>query len=175
MSRDVKNMPRGEYSYSIKGNTAVKPLKSRTIRKTKITKEQIRKNKNNRKKLFKKLKKNDRKYMLTLVIAILGLGCFTIAGDGKAYKMQKEVINLENQISRTNEENEALRVKILKYSSLSNIEGSASNSLGMHIPNGNDVIKIDFSDNYFKDVVNNNQTIKKKNRSFLSFLEGIIK
>ncbi|WP_322020498.1 hypothetical protein [Clostridium butyricum] len=38
MSRDVKKMPRGQYSYGIKGNTAVKPLKRTTIRKPKKVK-----------------------------------------------------------------------------------------------------------------------------------------
>ena len=61
MSRDVKKMPRGQYSYGIKGNTAVKPLKRTTIRKPKKSEEQIRKNKNNRKKLFKKQKQNEAK------------------------------------------------------------------------------------------------------------------
>ncbi|WP_322020497.1 hypothetical protein [Clostridium butyricum] len=113
--------------------------------------------------------------MLTVVMVILGLGCVTVAGDSKIYKMQKSVTTLENQISSTSEENEALRVKILKYSSLSNIEESASNGLGMHIPHGDDVVKIDFSNNYFKDVTSNNHTVKKSNNSFLSFLEGIFK
>lgn len=171
----MKKMPRGQYSYGIKGNTAVKPLKRTTIRKPKKSEEQIRKNNNNRKKLFKKQKQNDRKYMLTVVMVILGLGCVTVAGDSKIYKMQKSVTTLENQISSTVEENEALRVKILKYSSLSNIEESASNGLGMHIPHGDDVVKIDFSNNYFKDVTSNNHTVKKSNNSFLSFLEGIFK
>lgn len=175
MSRDVNKMPRGEYSYSVKGNTAVKPLKKTTIRKPKKSREQIRKEKKNKKNLFKKQRQSDRKYMLTVVMFILGLGCITIAGDSKVYKMQKTVTTLENEISSINEENEALRVKILKYSSLSNIEENAGSSLGMHIPHGEDVVKIDFSDNYFKDVTTNTTTVKKEDNDFLSFLEKIFK
>lgn len=144
-------MPQGEYSYGIKGNTAVKPLKKTTIRKPK-------KQNKNRKKikskayLSRKQKQSDRKYMLTVILTVLGLGCITIAGDGKVYKMQQTVSKLENQISTTEEENEALRVKILKYSALNNIEENASNSLGMHVAQGSDVVKIDFSNNYFQNI-----------------------
>ena len=175
MSRDVNKMPRGEYSYSVKGNTAVKPLKKTTIRKPKKSREQIRKEKKNKKNLFKKQRQSDRKYMLTVVMFILGLGCITIAGDSKVYKMQKTVTTLENEISSTKEENEALRVEILKYSSLNNIEENAGNTLGMHVPHGEDVVKIDFSNDYFKDVKVNSNTDQKDDNSFLGFLETIFK
>lgn len=160
-------MSQGEYSYGIKGNTAVKPLKKTTIRKPK-------KQNKNRKKikskayLSRKQKQSDRKYMLTVILTVLGLGCITIAGDGKVYKMQQTVSKLENQISTTEEENEALRVKILKYSALNNIEENASNSLGMHVAQGSDVVKIDFSDNYFKNI--EEHPVAKKEEGFWSNL-----
>ena len=167
-------MPQGEYSYGVRGNTAVKPLRKTTIRKPKKHNEIIRKNKNNKKKLFKKERQNDRKYMLTVVMFILGIGCVTIAGNSKIYNMQRAVTKLENEINNTNEENEALRVKILKYSSLNNIEESAENNLGMYVPHGEDVVKIDFSNDYFKDVDLNN-TVEKSENSFLVFLQNIFK
>lgn len=160
-------MPQGEYGYGIKGNTAIKPLKKTTVRKANKQSEN-RKNKINKNKLFKKQKQSDRKYMLTVIITILGLGCVTIAGDGKVYKMQQQVTNLENEISSTKEENEALRVKILKYSSLNNIEENASNTLGMHVAHGSDVVKIDFSNNYFENV-EESTSYKKEESSFWSY------
>lgn len=168
-------MPRGEYSYGVKGNTAVKPLKKTTIRKPKKHNEIIRKKKNDKRKLLKKQRQSDRKYMLSVVWIVLGLGCITIAGDGKVYKMQKTVTTLENEISSTKEENEALKVKILKYSSLNNIEENAGNTLGMHVPHGEDVVKIDFSDDYFKDVKINSNTVQKDENIFLGFLEKFFK
>ena len=168
-------MPRGEYSYGVKGNTAVKPLKKTTIRKPKKHNEITQKKKNDKKKLFKKQRQSDRKYMLTVVGIVLSLGCITIAGDSKVYKMQKTVTTLENEISSTKEENEALRVEILKYSSLNNIEENAGNTLGMHVPHGEDVVKIDFSNDYFKDVKVNSNTDQKDDNSFLGFLETIFK
>ncbi len=161
-------MPRGEYGYGIRGNTVVKPVKKTTIRKPKINEEQKRKKKDDRKRKFKNLEKqNDRKYMFTMVMVILGLGCITIAGDSKVYRIQKEVTALERQISSINEENEALRVKVLKYSSLGNIEENAGSTLGMYVPNSEDVVKIDFSENYFEDVtVDNDKENKNRNRIF---------
>lgn len=160
-------MPQGEYSYGVKGNNAVKPLKKTTIPKPKRQDKNV-KRKHKREELFRKEKQSDRKYMLTVIISILSLGCIIIAGDGKVYKMQQNVSRLEKQINATEEENEALRVKILKYSALNNIEENASNTLGMHVAQGTDVVKIDFSNNYFEDV--EEHSVPKKEESFWSHL-----
>lgn len=168
-------MPGGEYSYGIKGNTAVKPLKKTTIRKPKKNSQIRKRKKNHKKKLFREERQSDRKYMFTVILFVLGLGCITIAGDSKVYKLQKTVTALENQISNTKEENEALRVKILKYSSLDNIEENAGNSLGMYVPHSDDVVKIDFSDDYFKDVNVNNTAIQKEESGFIDFFAKFFK
>ena len=125
--------------------------------------------------MFRRERQSDRKYIFTVILFVLGLGCITIAGDGKVYKLQNNVTTLENQINSTKEENEALRVKILKYSSLDNIEENAGNSLGMYLPHSDDVVKIDFSDDYFKDVNVNNTTVQKKESSFRGFFEKVFK
>lgn len=168
-------MPGGEYSYGIKGNTAVKPLKKTTIRKPKKNSQIRKRKKNHKKKLFREERQSDRKYMFTVILFVLGLGCITIAGDSKVYKLQKTVTALENQISNTKEENEALRVKILKYSSLDNIEENAGNSLGMYVPHSDDVVKIDFSDDYFKDVNVNNTAVQREESSFIDFFTKFFK
>ncbi|WP_294392679.1 cell division protein FtsL [uncultured Clostridium sp.] len=168
-------MPRGEYSYGVKGNTAVKPLKKTTICKPKKNSQIRRQKKNDKKNMFRRERQSDRKYIFTVILFVLGLGCITIAGDGKVYKLQNNVTTLENQINSTKEENEALRVKILKYSSLDNIEENAGNSLGMYLPHSDDVVKIDFSDDYFKDVNVNNTTVQKKESSFRGFFEKVFK
>ncbi|WP_294156633.1 cell division protein FtsL [uncultured Clostridium sp.] len=168
-------MPRGEYSYGVKGNTAVKPLKKTTICKPKKNSQIRRQKKNDKKNMFRRERQSDRKYIFTVILFVLGLGCITIAGDGKVYKLQNNVTTLENQINSTKEENEALRVKILKYSSLDNIEENAGNSLGMYLPHSDDMVKIDFSDDYFKDVNVNNTTVQKKESSFRGFFEKVFK
>ena len=90
--------------------------------------------------------------MFLVVAAIFTLGSVTIAGDTKVYNMQRQVTQLNSSIKTMKEENEALKVKLLKYSSLSNIEGNASTKLGMYIPSSSDVVKIDFSENYFNNI-----------------------
>lgn len=47
------------------------------------------------------------------------------------YNMQKEVINLDSQIKVVNDENEALRVELLKVGTLDNIKSQAEERLGM--------------------------------------------
>ena len=73
---------------------------------------------------------------------------------------------MSSTIKNMKEENEALKVKILKYSSLSNIEGNASAKLGMYIPSTEDVVKIDFSENYFKDIDTVESTAKNGKNIF---------
>ena len=81
----MKEMPGGEYSYGIKGNTAVKPLKKTTIRKPKKNSQIRKRKKNHKKKLFREERQSDRKYMFTVILFVLGLGCITIAGDSGDY------------------------------------------------------------------------------------------
>ena len=78
------------------------------------------------------------------------MGVITISGDSKVYNMQRKVSDLSTQINQTQEDNEALKVKLLKFSSLSNIQEKAGTKLSMFIPNKEETVKIDFSQNYFK-------------------------
>ena len=49
--------------------------------------------------------------------------------------MQRKISDLNTQINQTQEENEALKVKLLKFSSLNNIQEKAGTKLSMFIPN----------------------------------------
>lgn len=93
--------------------------------------------------------KTDQRYIVFLLIIIVFLGCLTINRDSGVYVLQKDLVNIQNDISDLKEENEALKVKILQYSSLSNIEEKAGSTLKMQVPYGDDIDKMDFSDNYF--------------------------
>lgn len=53
--------------------------------------------------------------MFTVVVAIFTLGCITIAGDSNVYKMQSQTSTIESQIKQAQEENEALKVTLLKF------------------------------------------------------------
>ena len=92
--------------------------------------------------------------------------------------MQKQVRELNTEINQMQEENEALKVKILKFSSLSNIQESAEAKLAMVMPEKKDTIKVNFSDNYFKNVKEDNESEEnhKENKSgIISKLFGYAK
>lgn len=157
-------MQERQYGY-VRGNTAIAPERKQRTAKTNKRKNSILR-KHNKQKALAQSKKNDRKYMFVIVASIFTLGCMTIAGDTKVYNMQREVTKMSSTIKNMKEENEALKVKILKYSSLSNIEGNASAKLGMYIPSTEDVVKIDFSENYFKDIDTVESTAKNGKNIF---------
>jgi cell division protein FtsL len=167
MSWDVNKLAGREYDY-IKGSTVSAPERKSGVRKLdkKYKKIQRRKNINNRNTLLRNRRKNDRKYVLTMVVIIFGLGFVTISGDGKVYDMQRKISNLSTQINQTQEDNEALKVKLLKYSALSNIQGKAETKLSMFIPNKKETVRIDFSQNYFENLKSNNSSNNTKETLF---------
>lgn len=177
MSWDVNKLVEREYDY-IKGSTVSVPeRKSKVLKPNRKYKEiQRQKKLKNRNTLLKNRRKNDRKYMLTIAVVIFTFGCITISGDSKLYSMQKKVSDLGIQIRQTQEENEALKVRLLKYSSLSNIQENATTKLSMSIPNKEETVKIDFSQNYFKDLEPKNSTTNNnKEESLFSKMLSLIK
>lgn len=162
-----------EYDY-IKGSTATNPSRKSKVRKSDKEYKKLQRVKKNRNIQLKNKKRNDRKYILTIAIVIISFGCITIFGADRVYTMQKQVSDLNTQIKQTQEDNEALKVKLLKFSSLSNIQESAKTKLGMSMASKKDTVKVDFSDNYFEDVKLNDNTNKKQANLF-SKLMSLIK
>ena len=143
-------MGRTEYEY-IKGTAATK--KSRKIEPRRIpSKEKTRIRKKNLEKKLKQDKRNNRRYVVSFALTILFCGSMTILGDSRVYEMQKQVRDLDKQINDLKENNEALKVTILKFSSLENIEENARDSLSMVVPSKDDVIDIKDSENYFEQI-----------------------
>lgn len=176
MSWDVNKMARREYDY-IKGSTALAPERKKRVRKPDKKYKQIQRRKKLQSKniLLRNKRKSDRKYVLTVAMVIFSLGFITISGDSKVYNMQKQVTDLNTQIKQTEESNEALKVKLLKYSSLNNIEKNASNKLSMVIPKKDETTKIDLSQNYFKDLKSNVSDNNTKEANLFSKLLSLIK
>ncbi|WP_186005576.1 cell division protein FtsL [Clostridium sp. DL-VIII] len=177
MSWDVNKLARREYDY-IRGNTVLAPERKRKIvRKPDKKYKQIqRKRKIDSKILLeKKQRANDRKYLLTIAGIIVTLGFITISGDNKVYDIEKSLNTVNSQISQTEEENEALKVKILKYSSLNNVETNAESKLSMFVPSKNDTVKIDFSQDYFKDIKTKSSESNTKGEGLFSKIISFIK
>ncbi len=169
-------MARRQYDY-IKGNTALAPERKKRVQKPDRKYKQIQRRKKlqNKNILLRNKRKNDRKYVLSIAIVIFSLGFITISGDSKVYNMQKQVTDLNSQIKQTEEANEALKVKLLKYSSLNNIEKNASNKLSMVVPKKDETMKIDFSQNYFTDLKSNVSDNNTKETNLFSKLLSLIK
>jgi cell division protein FtsL len=176
MSWDVNKLAGREYDY-IKGSTVSAPERKSGVRKLDKKYKQIqrRKNINNRNTLLRNRRKNDRKYVLTMVAIIFGLGFVTISGDSKVYDMQSKISNLSTQINQTQEDNEALKVKLLKFSALSNIQEKAGTKLSMFIPNKKETVRIDFSQNYFENLKPNSSNNSTKETNLLSKIMNLIK
>lgn len=166
-------MARREYDY-IKGNTALAPERKRRVRKPDKKYKQIKRRKA-KEVLIKNRRKSDRKYMSTVAVVIFILGVATIAGDNKVYSMQNGVTNLNTQIKQAQEENEALKVELLKFSSLNNIEKKAEGDLSMYVPKKGEVVKIDFSQDYFSDLKSNDSAVNTKESNLFSKLKNLFK
>ena len=176
MSWDVNKLVGREYDY-IKGSTVSAPERKSGVRKLDKKYKQIqrRKNINNRNTLLMNRRKNDRKYVLTMVLVIFGLGFITISGDSKVYDTQRKISSLSTEINQMQEENEALKVKLLKFSALNNIQEKAGTKLSMFIPNKEETVKIDFSKNYFEDLKSNDSNNVNKETNFFSKIMNLIK
>lgn len=158
-----------EYDY-IKGSTAVNPSRKSTISKPKKSKQDLQKVKKNNSIKIKNEKKEVRRSTLIISILIVSLGLMTISGDAKVYNMQKNLGKMNSEISKAEETNEALKVKLLKFGSLQNIQETSEKQLSMVLPTKNDIVKIDFSENYFANLDTDTAPKVKENQNFLSKL-----
>ena len=122
-------------------SSAIKPqIKEQTIpsketydkKKKKIEQQRRKKQKD------KKIKKS----VYQIVLLILVVGGITISRDVKVYKTQQQLDSLNKEINSVITENEALKVQILKASSLDKIEETAKNKLKMILPTKENMIKL---------------------------------
>lgn len=165
-----------EYDY-IKGSTVSAPERKSNVRRPNKKYKQIQRRKQiqNKNIILRNRRKNDRKYVFTVAVVIFSLGLITITGDIKVYNMQNGVSNLNAQITQTQEENEALKVKLVKFSSLKNIQEKATTKLAMYIPNKEETVRIDFSQNYFEDIKSNSSNNSTKESNLFSKMMGLVK
>jgi len=172
----VNKLARREYDY-IKGNTALAPERKRKVQKPDKKYKQIQRRKKIQSKntFLRNQRKNDRKYILTVAVVIFSLGVVTISGDSKVYNMQKKVTELNSQIKQIEQGNNDLQGKVWTFSSLNNIEKNAGKKLSMVAPKKDDTVKIDFSNNYFKDIKSTASENTTKETGVFSKLTDLIK
>ena len=69
--------------------------------------------------------------------------------------MQKELASINKQISTVTDENEALRIQLLKIGSLDNIKTNAESKLGMSIATKDNTMQIEVPSDYFEEESDN--------------------
>ncbi|EGT3615667.1 cell division protein FtsL [Clostridium perfringens] len=128
-----------EFDYN--GSSALKPQrKEQTIPSRKTYDKKKKKIEQQRRK--KQRDKKIRKSVVQVVLLILFVGGVTISRDIKVYKTQQQLDSINKQINSVITENEALKVQILKASSLDKIEDVAKNKLKMILPTKENMIKL---------------------------------
>ncbi len=109
------------------GNTVLKPQYEPQIEKDKVKeKKSNTKGTKNTTKAFKKKFKTLRNIIIAFII-----GVTLVARYGILYSMQKDLSNINSHISEVEKENENLKVELVHYNNLSNIEKVAGQNLKM--------------------------------------------
>ena len=152
-----------EYNYT-RGNTALVPERKPQYDKNKKQKikEELRAKK------IKKLKVNLISNVVGISALVCILGGINLAIDGYVYDRQNELTEIKEETAASSDINDALKVMLLKYSSLENVKNVAENELGMVYPNKDNTILIDMSKDYFSHI---NEEENKE--SFLDKIKGI--
>lgn len=138
-----------EFEY-VNGNTVAKPERSREIDKKKY--EELQHSKRERNKRKREEEKRKRSGILQIASFIFIIGIFIIYRDSNVYNTQKELDKINNQIKIVKDDNEALRVELLKVASLENIKTKAETKLGMVPSTKENTIQIQLPNEYFENI-----------------------
>ncbi|MGG7143694.1 cell division protein FtsL [Clostridium nigeriense] len=136
-----------EYEY-IRGNTALNPKRKYDEVKRRKEREELERQRREQQRRERNAKKSVVKNILQVASIALVLGVLTIARDGKVFKMQNDLTNVKSDIKTVTAEGEALRVNLLKYSSLGDVK-SAATEAGMKIPQMDDTITVNITKDFF--------------------------
>lgn len=139
-----------EYDY-IRGNNATRPKVSNRELEKQIEKKQFEEKRRQIQKQDKLKRKEKVMNVLQVAVVALVFGLSSIAMDGKVYKAQKELTSLGKSISVATAEGEALRVDMLKTSSIEDIKKLAD-ELKMKSPDKNQVITVSIAKNFFENL-----------------------
>lgn len=137
-----------EFDY-VKGNTVVKP--NRKIKESDKKYKELERSQRNKKKREYMKQREKRIACLQIASLIFVIGLVVISRDTKVYNMQKELSTINSEISKVTDENEALRIELLKRGSLDNIKTNAESKLGMSIATKDNTMQIEVPSNYFEE------------------------
>ena len=143
-------MVNGEYDY-IRGNTILNPKRRFEEEKRRQERENIERQKKEQQRKQRENKKAIVKNILQVASIALVLGVLTIARDGRVYRLQNDLSNVKSEVKVVTAENEALRVNLLKFSSLGEIKDFASKA-GMKVPQNDDIITVNITKDFFANI-----------------------
>lgn len=153
-----------EYDY-IRGNTAVNPNRKYKDFDHDQKKKDLEKAELEKRRKLNKLKQERTKEVIQIALIICVLGVGSIMREGRVYKAQQQLSGVKSEMSNVLAANEALRVDLLKVSSLENVKSTAE-AMGMVNPKNKEAINVDMSKDYFPELKENKATKKQKNSLF---------
>lgn len=162
-----------EYDY-IKSSTVAQPKRKISEPERKQF-DELQRAKKRRKRRKAKQEQNRRKAALQIALIIFVFGTISIARDSKVYSMQKQVTKISQEIKLLDDENEAIRVDLLKVASLENIRTSAEEKHGMVVATKENMVPVDFSTNYFEELDKEDAKEDKVNTNLFSRLMDALK
>ena len=83
-------------------------------------------------------------------------------------------LGLRLQINQVTNENEALKVDLLKVSSLENIKSVAEGKLKMVIPNKDEVVRVDLSKENFEKYINDEEKNAESQGNLLTKIKDVL-
>jgi cell division protein FtsL len=156
-------------SNSINGNTVLAP------QRTALPKERVRREEEAKRKQQQKQQQQEKLLIALKYAGTLAAG-FTIAFTilfrySSIYTTQKEIIEVTGEINNISEENENLRVQLIKYNNISYIEEVATKELKMVMPLAGNAVYCNLQSIELpleeKNMKNGSITLLKKIKSFL--------
>lgn len=154
-----------------KGNNALNPKKRVSTKEKDFQYEKLKKARKNRANRLNKKKKTSRKSIGLIIVMIFAIGVTVIGRDARVFNMQKKLSNIEKDIKNMVVENEALKVNLLKASSIENVKSVAQSKLQMTTPNKDNVIKIPNKENI---VIAKDKSDNDKKSNFLQKIKDAL-
>lgn len=156
-----------EYEYI--GNAAINPNRESTKRDNKKY-EELKKSKKNRNRRIIEERNKKKKAVMQIAAVIFIFGITLITRDTMVYNSQNKISDVDSKINDYKEENEAIKVDILKFSSIANIRSNAEENLGMTMATKDNSVVIDLSEDYFASLNKGNIESNEKDNSIFSKL-----
>lgn len=144
----------------VNGNTVIKPQR-RSEETDKKKQEELQRLKRQRNKRKREEEESIRKAILQIAAFIFIIGMVIITRDSKVYSTQKDLTSINKEIKAVSDDNEALRVDLLKVGSLDNIKTKAEKELGMVVATKENTIQLELPNKYFDNVANKSTTEDK--------------